>query len=87
MLLYECFFGRCFFKIQQHYTLSISQVDPSKGGVKFWSWLTLMVFIKKDRRTADLHTQLLCSLKLLLKLIRRSTFSMYAYKKFQLCAL
>lgn len=55
------------FKIQKHYRLSISQVDPSEGGVELWSRLTLMVLIKKDGRATDLHAQLLCSLKLISK--------------------
>lgn len=45
------------------YLLAISQVDLSKGGVKFWRWLTLMVLIQKDRRAANLHTHLLGSLR------------------------
>lgn len=45
------------------YPLAISQVDLPEGGVKFWRWLTLMVLIEEDGGTADLHTQLLRSLK------------------------
>lgn len=45
------------------YPLAISQVDLPEGGVKLWGWLTLMVLIEEDRRTANLHTQLLCPLR------------------------
>lgn len=51
-----------FIEIQEHYRLSISQVDFSEGGVELRSWLTLVVLIKEDRRAADLQTQLLRSL-------------------------
>lgn len=46
-----------------YYPLAISQVDLSKGGVEFWRWLTLVVFIQEDRRAADLYAQLLCALR------------------------
>lgn len=42
--------------------LAISHVDLPKGGVKLWGWLTFVVLIEEDRRTADLHTELLCAL-------------------------
>lgn len=45
------------------YPLAISQVDLPEGGVKLWRWLTLVVLIEEDRRTTNLQTQLLRSLK------------------------
>lgn len=45
------------------YPLAISQVDLPKGGVKLWWWLTFVVLIEENRRTANFQTQLLCPLK------------------------
>lgn len=45
------------------YPLAISQVDLPKGGVKLRRWLTLVVLIQEDGRTADLEAQLLCALR------------------------